>query len=171
MCARHLRNGRGRVAVGDGNKTRAGDLLPGGMMELRKIAGAGAGDAECLGRHGSSYMSMDAKGKPAMLPALFLAPCLRFNDIRQQAESERAMSESLWEVYAVKYADRNNRTRFESFMFDPLHHLPHAMDYFVWVLKSEGRTVLVDTGYDPRRPSVAGGRYCAIRCRPSARLG
>ena len=71
--------------------------------------------------------------------ALFLSVCLRFNDRRQQGGADRAMSESLWEVYAVKYADRNNRTRFESFMFDPLHGQPHPMDYFVWVLKSEGR--------------------------------
>ena len=56
-----------------------------------------------------------------MRPVLFLGVCLRFNDMRNQRASERAMSESLWEVYAVKYADRNNRTRFESFMFDPLH--------------------------------------------------
>ena len=66
------------------------------------------------------------------------------------------MSESLWEVYAVKYADRNNRTRFESFMFDPLHAQPHPMDYFVWVLKSEGRTVLVDTGYDTEEAERRG---------------
>ena len=66
------------------------------------------------------------------------------------------MSESLWEVYAVKYADRNNRTRFESFMFDPLHEQPHPMDYFVWVLKSESRTILVDTGYDAEEAERRG---------------
>ena len=33
-------------------------------------------------------------------------------------------------------------------MFDPPHEQPHPMDYFVWVLKSKGRTILVDTGYD-----------------------
>lgn len=59
------------------------------------------------------------------------------------------MSEMLWEVYAIKYADRNNRKRVESFILDPLHDQPHAMDYFVWVLKSDDRVILVDTGYDP----------------------
>ena len=91
-----------------------------------------------------------------MRPVLFLGVCLRFNDMREHRESERAMSESLWEVYAVKYADRNNRTRFESFMFDPLHEQPHPMDYFVWVLKSESRTILVDTGYDTEEAERRG---------------
>ena len=59
------------------------------------------------------------------------------------------MSEMLWEVYALKYADRNNRKRVESFILDPLHDQPHAMDYFIWVLKSGDQVILVDTGYDP----------------------
>ena len=66
------------------------------------------------------------------------------------------MSEKLWEVYAVKYADRNNRTRFESFMFDPLHQQPHAMDYFVWVLRAGDHTILVDTGYDTEEAERRG---------------
>ena len=37
------------------------------------------------------------------------------------------MSELLWEVYAVKYADRNDRTRNDSFMFDSDHTSTHTM--------------------------------------------
>ena len=55
---------------------------------------------------------------------------------------------SIWEVHAVKYADRNARTRAESFIFDDNHDAPHAMDYFMWVLRDETQTILVDTGYD-----------------------
>ena len=58
------------------------------------------------------------------------------------------MSEMLWEVYAVKYADRNNRMRVESFILDPAHDQPHPMDYFIWILKSGERVIMVDTGYD-----------------------
>ena len=58
------------------------------------------------------------------------------------------MSEPLWEVYAVKYADRNNRTRNDSFMFDSDHNSTHPMDYFIWVLRCGTQTILVDTGYD-----------------------
>ncbi|MDC0738271.1 N-acyl homoserine lactonase family protein [Cognatishimia sp. SS12] len=53
-----------------------------------------------------------------------------------------------WEIYAVKYADRNARTRADSFIFDDNHDAPHAMDYFMWLLKNGTRTILVDTGYD-----------------------
>ncbi|MBU1307462.1 MAG: N-acyl homoserine lactonase family protein [Alphaproteobacteria bacterium] len=55
---------------------------------------------------------------------------------------------SSWEVFAVKYADRNQRTRKDSFLFDESHDVAHAMDYFIWVLRCDGRTILVDTGYD-----------------------
>lgn len=62
-----------------------------------------------------------------------------------------------WEVYAVKYADRTARTRADSFIFDDNHDSPHAMDYFVWVLRRAGRVILVDTGYDADE-AVARGR-------------
>lgn len=54
----------------------------------------------------------------------------------------------LWEVYALKYAERNSRTRADSFIFDDDHASQHDMDYFVWVLKSGDKTIVVDTGYD-----------------------
>lgn len=56
--------------------------------------------------------------------------------------------EKIWEVRALKYADRNARTRADSFIVDDDHDSPHAMDYFVWVLQSEGRVIVVDTGYE-----------------------
>ena len=54
----------------------------------------------------------------------------------------------IWEVYALKYADRNSRTRKDSFIFDDNHDASHAMDYFIWVLKSGKEVILVDAGYD-----------------------
>lgn len=53
-----------------------------------------------------------------------------------------------YEVYAIKYAERNSRTRADSFIFDPHHDHQHDMDYFIWVIKNDERTILVDTGYD-----------------------
>ncbi|WP_298356938.1 N-acyl homoserine lactonase family protein [uncultured Litoreibacter sp.] len=55
---------------------------------------------------------------------------------------------SNWQVHAVKYADRNARTRADSFIFDDNHDAPHAMDYFMWVLRRGDDVILVDTGYD-----------------------
>ena len=53
-----------------------------------------------------------------------------------------------WTIHAVKYAERNARTRADSFIFDDAHDAPHAMDYFIWVLRRGAEVILVDTGYD-----------------------
>ena len=53
-----------------------------------------------------------------------------------------------WEVTALRYAERDTRTRADSFMFDERHDAPHPMDYYVWLLRSGGRAIVVDTGYD-----------------------
>ena len=58
------------------------------------------------------------------------------------------MSSDIWKVHAVKYAERNSRTRADSFLFDDDHASPHDMDYFIWVLSNGTSTIVVDTGYD-----------------------
>lgn len=58
------------------------------------------------------------------------------------------MLDEEYEVYALKYAERVDRTRNDSFLFDDDHASPHPMDYFIWVIRSETRLVVVDTGYD-----------------------
>ena len=60
----------------------------------------------------------------------------------------KKISEKKWEVYAIKYAERNDRTRNDSFIFDDHAHEQHSIDYFIWVLKNNDQIVLVDTGYD-----------------------
>ena len=63
----------------------------------------------------------------------------------------------VWEVYALKYAERNSRTRNDSFLLDDNHNAPHHMDYYLWLLKSPTKTILVDTGYDTAE-GIARGR-------------
>lgn len=72
-----------------------------------------------------------------------------------------------WQVHAVKYADRNARIRGDSFIFDDNHDQPHAMDYFMWVLRRGSETILVDTGYDG---AEAESRDRPIRMDPVAAL-
>jgi len=72
-----------------------------------------------------------------------------------------------WEVHAIKYADRNERTRADSFIFDDNHDAPHAMDYFIWVLRSGDEVILVDTGYDQ---TEAASRDRPIRRDPREAL-
>ncbi len=72
-----------------------------------------------------------------------------------------------WEVHAIKYADRNSRTRRDSFIFDDNHDAPHPMDYFIWLLRRGNEVILVDTGYD--QPE-AQNRDRPIRMDPVAAL-
>ncbi len=53
-----------------------------------------------------------------------------------------------WRVHAVKYAERNARTRGDSFIFDDHPSAEHGMDYFVWLLDNGAQKIVVDTGYD-----------------------
>ena len=55
---------------------------------------------------------------------------------------------SHWQVFAIKYAERNSRTRADSFINDDHPAAPHGMDYFIWVLDNGSEKILVDTGYD-----------------------
>jgi len=72
-----------------------------------------------------------------------------------------------WQVFAVKYADRNGRTRKDSFLFDDNHDQPHAMDYFIWVLRREDEILLVDTGYDEAEGARRGR---PVRMNPAEAL-
>ncbi len=61
-----------------------------------------------------------------------------------------------WEIYALKYADHTDRIRGESFIFDPNHDAPLALDYYIWLLRNGDRTILVDTGFDSKESIVRG---------------
>jgi len=81
------------------------------------------------------------------------------------------MTEKLWEVYAVKYADRDDRLRMDSFIGDPDHSQPHPMDYFVWVLKSGDQVIMVDTGFDAEEARRRGRRDARVPAQAIEALG
>jgi glyoxylase-like metal-dependent hydrolase (beta-lactamase superfamily II) len=60
------------------------------------------------------------------------------------------MTTETYEILAIKYAERTDRFRAESFIMpaEDDHATPHPMDYFVWVIRNGARTILVDTGFD-----------------------
>lgn len=68
---------------------------------------------------------------------------------------------STWEVFCIKYADRNARRRVDSFVFDDNHDAPHAMDYYMWLLRRGKEVILIDTGYDETE-ALARGRPIQI---------
>jgi glyoxylase-like metal-dependent hydrolase (beta-lactamase superfamily II) len=57
------------------------------------------------------------------------------------------MPEDRYEVFAIRYA-RVDRQRPDNFLAGDPHDGPMPLDYFVWVVRSSKRTVVVDTGFD-----------------------
>ncbi|MDT9001656.1 N-acyl homoserine lactonase family protein [Paucibacter sp. APW11] len=59
------------------------------------------------------------------------------------------MNPTPFEVYALRYATHEGRRGRENFIFPDFHddeQMP--LDFFVWVIRSEQRTIVVDTGFD-----------------------
>jgi glyoxylase-like metal-dependent hydrolase (beta-lactamase superfamily II) len=63
---------------------------------------------------------------------------------------------SVWQVHALKYAERTDRTRGESFILADNHDTAHPIDYFIWVLRRGDQVILVDTGYDDCEAAARG---------------
>jgi glyoxylase-like metal-dependent hydrolase (beta-lactamase superfamily II) len=62
----------------------------------------------------------------------------------------------IYEILAIKYAERLSRTRGESFINADDHNTPHPMDFFVWVIRNKSRTIVVDTGFDTKEAAIRG---------------
>ncbi len=53
-----------------------------------------------------------------------------------------------YEIFAVKYAEHRNRRMSDCFIGGDPHDMSGALDFFVWLLRSPKRTILVDTGFN-----------------------
>ncbi|HZT88831.1 MAG TPA: N-acyl homoserine lactonase family protein [Stellaceae bacterium] len=57
------------------------------------------------------------------------------------------MTADSYEIYAVRYA-HHHRMSSENFYGGDPHDVPMPLDYFVWAIVGEDRTVILDTGFD-----------------------
>ncbi len=75
---------------------------------------------------------------------------------------------STYEVLALRYAERLERHRQENFL-EPVdeHDSPMPMDFFIWVLRNDTRTIVVDTGFGH---AEAARRDRKILCTPKEAL-
>lgn len=71
------------------------------------------------------------------------------------------MTTPLYEVYAIKYAHHERRASHNFIGGDP-HDGPMPLDYFVWLLRGQGREVLVDTGFSAAMAARRGRQH--LRC-------
>ncbi|MEE2716133.1 MAG: N-acyl homoserine lactonase family protein [SAR324 cluster bacterium] len=59
------------------------------------------------------------------------------------------MREETYEIHALRYAF-HQRTRQENFLeVVDAHDAPMPIDYCIWLVRNEQRTVVIDTGFDP----------------------
>ena len=66
-----------------------------------------------------------------------------------------------YEIHAIKYAESERQAR-ENFLLPDPHDGPMPLDYFVWLVRGGGQTVLVDTGFTEARARVRKRRH--LRC-------
>jgi len=57
------------------------------------------------------------------------------------------MTPPAYEIYAVKYA-HHERTASQNFLGGDPHDGPMPLDYFVWLVRGDGREFVVDTGFN-----------------------
>jgi glyoxylase-like metal-dependent hydrolase (beta-lactamase superfamily II) len=67
------------------------------------------------------------------------------------------MTDDSYEIFAVRYATLQQRTRRETFLgVDPHDAAPCPIDYYVWVVRNGSRTIVVDTGFDAAEGRARG---------------
>ncbi len=78
------------------------------------------------------------------------------------------MSETLgaetetYEVLAVKYAELHERYRRDNFILDDDHAARMPIDFFVWIIRNDNRTIVVDCGFDHREAQNRGRAITAM---------
>ena len=71
------------------------------------------------------------------------------------------MIEPQYEVYAIKYAHHPRRAA-ENFIGGDPHNGPMPLDYFVWLVRGQGREIVVDTGFSAAMAAKRGREH--LRC-------
>lgn len=71
------------------------------------------------------------------------------------------MNSDTYEIYAIKYGERVG-TRGGMFIHGDPHDAPIAMDYFVWAIRNQTRTIVIDVGYGREEGERRGRTF--LRC-------
>lgn len=67
-----------------------------------------------------------------------------------------------FEVYAIKYAELKDRPARDIFLGADLHEAPVDMDYFVWLVRSPKRAIVIDSGFNKEIAAKRGRKF--LRC-------
>lgn len=80
-------------------------------------------------------------------------------------------SSETYEIFALRYAERTDRTRAENFKFSDDHDTPMPIDYYVWVVRNDKRTIVVDTGFGAAEARKRGRELLQTPDQALARVG
>ena len=82
------------------------------------------------------------------------------------------MRHETYEVFALRYGVRPERTRQENFL-EPVdaHDAPMPIDYFVWVVRNADRTLVIDTGFDRAEAARRDRRLMRLPSEALASIG
>ena len=53
-----------------------------------------------------------------------------------------------YEVFAIRYGRYDARKRAENFIMTDDHDASMPLDYYIWAITNQNRTIVVDTGFD-----------------------
>ena len=54
-----------------------------------------------------------------------------------------------YEVFALRYARMDDRTQGDVLIWPDDHAAPMPLDFYIWAVRGGGRTIVLDTGFDP----------------------
>ena len=81
------------------------------------------------------------------------------------------MREETYEIHALRYA-YHQRTRQENFLeIVDAHDAPMPIDYFIWLVRNENRTVVIDTGFDRKEARKRDRPILRLPSQALAKLG
>lgn len=80
-------------------------------------------------------------------------------------------TQEIYEVFALRYAERTDRTRAENFKIADDHAALMPLDYYLWVIRNDARTIVVDTGFGKAEARKRGRQLLQTPEQALARVG
>ncbi len=79
--------------------------------------------------------------------------------------------QEIYEIFALRYAERTDRTRAENFKMADDHAALMPLDYYLWVIRNDTRTIVVDTGFGKAEARQRGRQLLQTPEQALARVG
>ncbi len=80
-------------------------------------------------------------------------------------------TQEIYEIFALRYAERTDRTRAENFKMADDHAALMPLDYYLWVIRNDARTIVVDTGFGKAEARQRGRQLLQTPEQALARIG